>query len=107
MGNAFRAVKRPRRCARRSSPVVHSQQSPACGSKLGNLRPLAKRMEYESVANSNRCLLPADLLTPMTAAETRFLLGAAGVCPNLTYAELIKSSCARREELAFADLCTM
>ena len=50
--------------ARRSSPVVSSQQSPTCWSKLGDIRPLAKRMEYESIADSNRCLLPADLLTP-------------------------------------------
>jgi hypothetical protein len=32
-------------------------------------------MEYESIADPNRCLLPADLLTPSAAAETAFLAG--------------------------------
>src|SRR6516225_7942992 len=64
MDNAFRALQRFGRCARCSSPVVSSQQSQTCGSKLGDIRPLAKRMEYQSIADPNRCLLPADLLTP-------------------------------------------
>jgi hypothetical protein len=34
-----------------------------CGSKLGDIRPLAKGMEYESIGDPNRHLLPARLLT--------------------------------------------
>jgi hypothetical protein len=32
-------------------------------------RPLATRMEYESIADPNRCLLPADLLMAAVAAS--------------------------------------
>src|SRR5262245_60221364 len=78
---------RPRRGARRYSSVVPSQQSRACGSELGDLWPLAKRMEYESLADSNRCLLPSDLLM-LAAAETRFLAGVPTLS-NLTYPELM------------------
>jgi effector-binding domain-containing protein len=33
---------------------------------------LAKRMEYESIADPNRCLLPADLLTPARCDRVAF-----------------------------------
>ena len=87
--------------ARRSSPVVSSQQSPTCWSKLGDIRPLAKRMEYESIADSNRCLLPADLLTPagrgrVGSAHAIAIAGAFARCgspsvgrgPNFAHARI-------------------
>jgi hypothetical protein len=64
MDNASRALQRPGRCAQCSSPVVSCQPSTTCGSKLGDIRPLAKRVEYKSIGDPNRCLLPADLLRP-------------------------------------------
>jgi len=64
MDNASRALQRPGRCAQCSSPVVSCQPSTTCGSKLRDIRPLAKRVECKSIGDPNRCLLPADLLTP-------------------------------------------
>jgi hypothetical protein len=61
VSDAFRALWWPRRCARRRSTVVQSQQSQACGSKLGDLRSLAERVEYGSVADSYGRLLSCGL----------------------------------------------
>ena len=42
------------------------------------LRPLAKRMEYESIANPNRYLLPADLLTPARCGRVQTMSAFGG-----------------------------
>jgi hypothetical protein len=44
-------------------------------------------MDYESTADPNRCLLPADLLTPPAAAETAFLAGQT-VSPRTSHMPL-------------------
>jgi hypothetical protein len=49
----------PRRCARSGSRLVQSRQSTSSGSELGDLRPLAARVERRSVSDSHGCLLPA------------------------------------------------
>jgi hypothetical protein len=41
-----------------NSPVVSRQQSRTCRSELGDIRPLAMRVEYESFGDPNGCLLP-------------------------------------------------
>src|SRR6516165_10024213 len=93
MDNAFRALQRFGRCARCSSPVVSSQQSQTCGSKLGDIRPLAKRMEYESIGDPNRCLLPTDHLTPVAVSAVAALQSTA----LAVSARPIQRACVTRE----------